>query len=109
MLLVLWDLHILTLKLTYRRQLAKHYCFQKYYLTHFDILVCNTFIGTSGFIIILVTIDRWRCICSPTSPEDTRPGLYCAMALLVSFLWQVPRLVIKTTQTDCVRLDSNMR
>ena len=30
----------------------------KAYLTTFDAMICNTFIATSGFIIILVTIDR---------------------------------------------------
>ena len=81
----------------------------KYYLTHFDVLLCNTFIGTSGFIIVLVTIDRWRCICSPTTPESTKPGLYCVLALLVSFIWQLPRVFMKTLKTDCIPLHDNIR
>ena len=31
----------------------------KFYLTHMDIAIGNTFITTSGFIILLLTIDRW--------------------------------------------------
>ena len=31
----------------------------KYYLTHWDVNLCNTFITASGFIILLLTIDRW--------------------------------------------------
>ena len=30
----------------------------KFYLTHMDIAIGNTFITTSGFIILLLTIDR---------------------------------------------------
>ena len=30
----------------------------KYYLTHWDVNLCNTFITASGFIILLLTIDR---------------------------------------------------
>ena len=40
--------------------------FQMFYLTHIDHILSNTFIGTSGFIIVLVTIDRFHCICLPT-------------------------------------------
>ena len=40
--------------------------YQMFYLTHIDHILSNTFIGTSGFIIVLVTIDRFHCICLPT-------------------------------------------
>ena len=40
--------------------------FQMFYLTHIDHILSNTFIGTSGFLIVLVTIDRYHCICWPT-------------------------------------------
>ena len=39
---------------------------QMFYLTHIDHILSNTFIGTSGFLIVLVTIDRYHCICRPT-------------------------------------------
>ena len=42
----------------------------KYYLTYWDVNLCNTFITASGFIIVLLTIDRYRCICKPTLPRD---------------------------------------
>ena len=87
-------------------------------MTHIDVLICNTFIGTSGFLIILVTIDRWeaapaslvsltavprwRCICAPASAPPSRPALYCGLALLVSLAWQLPRLAVKTITTQCV-------
>ena len=32
----------------------------KYYLTHWDVNLCNTFITASGFIIVLLTIDRYQ-------------------------------------------------
>ena len=32
-----------------------------FYLTHMDHILCNTFINTSGFLIILLTIDRYSC------------------------------------------------
>ena len=76
-------------------------------MTHFDIILCNTFITCSAFIIILVTMDRWRCICSPTTPADTNPGLYCVIALGISFLWQVPRIFMKTTTTECKMVEFN--
>ena len=74
----------------------------QYYLTYFDILLCNTFIGASGMMIIILTIDRYRCICQPTLPRYQHPGLYCGLAFLVSFLWQLPRLFVNTALTSCL-------
>ena len=78
-----------------------------YYLTHFDHILCNTFISTSGFIIIILTLDRYRCICHPTMTRDTSPSIYCMLALLVSFTWQVPRFFTKSIVSDCVQVDQN--
>ena len=74
----------------------------KYYLTVFDVLLCNTFISCSGFIIILVTLDRYRCICQPHLPRAPHPRLLCALALLLSLAWQAPRLFIIRVQRQCV-------
>ena len=85
----------------------------KFYLTHMDIAIGNTFITTSGFIILLLTIDRWddclenkkvtfrpiiknihyryRAICHPTWSRDVTPGLSIFYALMCSVLLQVPR------------------
>ena len=78
-----------------------------YYLTHFDHILCNTFISTSGFIIIILTLDRYRCICQPTLPRDTNPGIYCGLALLISFAWQVPRFFTKVIVSECVQIHPN--
>ena len=43
---------------------------------------------------IMCLTKRWRCICSPTSPGDTRPGLNCIIALLASLAWQIPRCIM---------------
>ena len=94
-------------KYSFTRQIVKR--FVQYYLTYFDILICNTFIGTSGMIIILLTIDRYRCICQPTLPRHNQPGLYCGLALLVSLFWQVPRLFVNTTTASCELVESNVR
>ena len=60
-------------------------------------------------IIIILTIDRYRCICQPTLPRYKQPGLYCGHAFLVSFLWQVPRLFINTAPTSCLPISTNDR
>ena len=41
----------------------------QYYLTFFDHILCNTLISTSGFIIVILSLERYRCICQPTLPE----------------------------------------
>ena len=47
---------------------------QEYYLTHIDHIFCNTFISASGFLIILLTIDRYYCICHPARPRNSVLG-----------------------------------
>ena len=79
-----------------------------YYLTHFDHILCNTFISTSGFIIIILTLDRYRCICQPTLPRDNNPGVYCGLAILISFAWQVPRFFTKVIVSECVHIQPNV-
>ena len=79
----------------------------KYYLTHFDVILCNTFISTSGFIIIILTLDRYRCICQPSLPRKDNPGLYCGLAILISFAWQVPRFFTKVIESECVQIQPN--
>ena len=64
-----------------------------YYLTYWDVVICNTFISTSGFIIILLTIDRYRCICQPTLPPSSHPRLKTLLALAISFVMQLPRFM----------------
>ena len=36
-----------------------------FYLTHIDHILCTTFVGASGFLIVLLTIDRYQSICLP--------------------------------------------
>ena len=63
----------------------------KFYFTHIDIALGNTFITTSGFIILLLTVDRYRAIVHPTWSRDNTPALSIALALLCSALMQIPR------------------
>ena len=76
----------------------------RYYLTHWDIVLCNTFISYSGFIILMVTLDRHRAICSPTTPRDPNTGLYLSYALLSSFLLQVPSFLESHIVNKCVEV-----
>ena len=75
-----------------------------YYLTFWDVILCNTLIATSGFIIILLTIDRYRCICQPTLPRSTHPGLNTGLALLISFVLQLPRFLEDQIVQECIRV-----
>ena len=78
-----------------------------FYLTHIDHILCNTCISASGFLIILLTIDRYRCICQPTEPRDSHPGLCTGLALLVSFLLQIPRFLEEGIEEVCVSINQN--
>jgi hypothetical protein len=78
----------------------------KYYLTHWDIVLCNTFITNSGFIILLLTLDRYRAICHPTRPRDANPGLYMGYALVASFLLQVPKFLESHIVSKCLEVTS---
>ena len=49
------------------RHMREEEVIREYYLTHIDHIMCNTFICTSGFLIVLLTIDR--------SHLTTRDGL----------------------------------
>lgn len=75
---------------------------RKYYLTHIDHILLNSFAGASGFFIVLLTIDRYRCICLPTKRRDQHPGLYTGLALIVSLLLRVPHMFEKTITYNCV-------
>ena len=48
----------------------------RYYFVHWDIAIVNIFITFSGFLIVLLTIDRYHCICNPTSQRMSQPMLY---------------------------------
>ena len=78
----------------------------KFYFTHFDIALGNTFITTSGFIILLLTLDRWRAIVHPTWDRDTSPALSICLALISSLLIQVPRFWEKKIVNRCVRVNA---
>merc|ERR1711963_331527 len=64
-----------------------------FYLTFWDVTICNTLIAASGFIIILLTIDRYRSICKPTFPRSSYPVLKTGIAFLISFILQIPRFL----------------
>ena len=64
-----------------------------FFVTFFDLVLCNALIATSGFIIILLTIDRYRSICHPTLPQDSSPCLRSCAALAIGCMLQVPRFL----------------
>ena len=73
-----------------------------YYLTYWDVIIGNTMIATSGFIIILLTIDRYRCICQPTLKRSSHPRLKAFMAFVISFILQLPRFMENNIIQKCV-------
>ena len=79
----------------------------KYYLTHWDIILGNTFITTSGYIILLLTMDRYRAICHPTRPRDATPGLYIGFALISGFLLEPPKFLDSHIVNACVEVTSH--
>ena len=79
----------------------------KYYLTHWDVNLCNTFITASGFIIVLLNIDRYRCIYKPTLPRDKNPGILVGLALILSFILLIPRFMEEKLVRQCVGISLN--
>lgn len=77
----------------------------KFYFSHIDIALGNTFITTSGFIILLLTLDRYRAIVHPTWDRDATPALSITLALACSLLIQIPRFWEKKIVNRCVRVN----
>ena len=75
-----------------------------YFLTFWDVTLCNTLISTSGFVIILLTIDRYRCICQPMLPRSSHATLKASLALIISFVLQLPRFMEDRIVQECVRV-----
>ena len=78
----------------------------KFYFTYIDISLGNMFITTSGFIILLLSIDRYRAIVHPTWSRDPAPGRTITFALVCSFVLQVPRFFEKHIVHRCVRVNN---
>ena len=76
----------------------------KFYFTYVDIALGNMFITTSGFIILLLSIDRYRAIVHPTWRRDPAPGRTITFALICSFVLQTPRFFEKHIVHRCVRV-----
>ena len=78
----------------------------KFYFTYIDISLGNMFITTSGFIILLLSIDRYRAIVHPTWSRDPATGRTITFALVCSFVLQVPRFFEKHIVHRCVRVNN---
>ena len=76
----------------------------KFYFTYVDISLGNMFITTSGFIILLLSIDRYRAIVHPTWTRDPAPGRTITFALICSFILQIPRFFEKHIVHRCVKV-----
>ena len=76
----------------------------KFYFTYVDIALGNMFITTSGFIILLLSVDRYRAIVHPTWSRDPAPGRTITFALICSFMLQIPRFFEKHIVNRCVRV-----
>ena len=79
----------------------------KYYLTHWDVNLCNTFITASGFIIVLLTIDRYKCICCPSHTRNKNPGLFVGLSILISFILLIPRFMEEKIVRRCIAVGLN--
>ncbi|XP_023338006.1 uncharacterized protein LOC111708770 [Eurytemora carolleeae] len=99
------------------------------YQAQYEKALVNGFVGTSIFIIVAVTLDRYYRICRPGNlprdnqsgvyicisryyricrpgnlPRDNQSGVYIFIAVFGGFAIQVPRVFQETIATECVRV-----
>ena len=79
-----------------------------YYSVHWDIVIVNVFINFSGFLIVILTIDRYLCICKPTKERSNHPTLFTLLAFFTAFVIQLPQFLEEKIVYDCYRATLNM-
>ena len=72
-----------------------------YYLTHWDVVLCNTFITASSGILLLTTINFYQHHAHPALPDHTHRLLRVLLIIVSSFLLLLPRFLEFTIMEDC--------
>ena len=64
-----------------------------YYFTHWDVVLCNTFITASSGILLLTTINFYQHHFHPTLPDHNHRLLRVILIIISSFLLLLPRFM----------------
>ena len=64
-----------------------------YYLTHWDVVLCNTFITASSGILLLTTINFYQHHFHPALPDHKHRLLRVVLIIISSFLLLLPRFM----------------
>ena len=79
-----------------------------YYLTHWDVVLCNTFITASSGILLLTTIHFYKHHHHHQyNTTQSHPAIHVILTVISSFLLLLPRFMEFTITEDCRGLSLN--